>query len=109
MAGLEALAMGVPVIASDNRGTREYMEHGRNGLVYRHDDISGFAQGIEILSHMDPDSKKAMRRYCLDSVRPFEMRYANAVMQRIYADVDKRIGRMYHEQTRERQHHYGRV
>lgn len=109
MAGLEALAMGIPVIASDNRGTREYMEHGRNGLVYRHDDISGFAQGIEILSHMDPDSKKAMRRYCLDSVRPFEMRYANAVMRRIYADVDKRIGRMYHEQTRERQHHYGRV
>lgn len=96
MAGLEALAMGIPVIASDNRGTREYMEHGKNGLVYRHDDIDGFIQGIEILRHMGPSGRAAMSQYGLDSVRPFDKRYANAVVRRIYADVDKRIGRMEH-------------
>lgn len=97
MAGLEALAMGIPVLASDNRGTREYMEHGKNGLICRHDDIDGFIHGIEALRHMSRGAKAAMSRHCRDSVRPFDKQYANAVMRRIYADVDKRIGRMDHE------------
>ena len=33
MAALEAMACGVPVIAYDNRGTREYMKDGTNGVV----------------------------------------------------------------------------
>ena len=32
MAGVESLAMGVPVIAADNRGTREYMIHEKKRL-----------------------------------------------------------------------------
>ncbi len=96
MAGLEAMAMGIPVIASDNRGTREYMEHGKNGFIYRHDDVDGFIRGIDILRHMDKNSRKAMSQHCLDAVRPFDKRYASAVMRRVYADVDKRIGRMDH-------------
>lgn len=97
MAGLEALAMGIPILASDNRGAREYMEHGKNGLIYRHDDIDGFIHGIETLRHMSRSAKVAMSQRCLDAVRPFDKQYANAVMRRIYTDVDKRIGRMEHE------------
>ena len=31
--GLRALSMEIPLIASDNRGTREYMVHKENGFV----------------------------------------------------------------------------
>lgn len=47
MAGLEALAMGIPLLAADNRGTREYMEHGRTGFVCPPGDAEGFLKGIE--------------------------------------------------------------
>lgn len=109
MAGLEALAMGIPLIAADNRGTREYMEHGRTGFVCRHDDAQGFAEGIESLRRMGPKEKERMRRYCLDAVRPFALPYAEAMMRRIYADAEKRIGGNEYAHSRAVQRHYGRI
>ena len=91
MAGLEALAMGIPLLAADNRGTREYMEHGRNGLVYPPDDPMGFAQGIQLLRHMRPGRRERMAAYCRESVKPFSREYAQAVMRRIYAAMDERL------------------
>ena len=109
MAGLESLAMGVPVIAADNRGTREYMEHGKNGYVCRFDDVDGFARGIEVLRELSPQARAAMAVHCRDTVRPFDKRSAGALMQRVYADVERRIGEAEHEKQRIGQHHYGRV
>lgn len=109
MAGLESLAMGVPVIAADNRGTREYMEHGKNGYVCRWDDADGFARGIETLRALSPQARAAMAAHCRDTVRPFEKRYAGALMRRIYADMERRIGEAEHEKQRIGQRHYGRV
>lgn len=109
MAGLEALSMGVPVIAADNRGTREYMEHGKNGFIYRYDDVEGFIEGIQAIQEQSPEQRERMKGYCLDSVKPFDQVYARAVMRRIYAGVDQRIGRELHEKSSENQHHYGSV
>lgn len=94
MAGLEALAMGVPVLASDNRGTREYMKPGQNGFVYSHDDVEGFIKGIAAIWSLTPEQKKIMRDRCRDSVRRFDKEHANAVMRAIYADVDRRVSRL---------------
>ena len=109
MAGLESLAMGIPLIAADNRGTREYMEHGRTGFVCRHDDADGFIRGIESLRQMESKEKERMRRCCLDAVRPFVLPYAEAVMRRIYADAEKRTGWKEYERDSAHQHHYGRI
>ena len=92
MAGLEALAMGVPVIASDNRGTREYMEHRKNGFVCRHDDVEGFIRAIESVRNLSEERREKMKAYCIESVKPFDRSYACAVMRRIYSDVSRRIG-----------------
>lgn len=98
MAGLEALAMGVPVIAADNRGTREYMEHGRNGLVYRHDDAGGFAEGMTVMQDMRAQDREKMAVACRDSVKPFGKVYAVAVMRRVYAAMDRRVEEARHGQ-----------
>lgn len=109
MAGLESLAMGVPVIASDNRGSREYMEHGKNGFVYRYDDVDGFAQGIEAMKNLCPAKRERMAERCVASARPFDQEYANALMCRVYADMERRIeAETYEKQSRD-QYHYGRV
>ena len=107
MAGLESLAMGVPVIASDNRGTREYMEHGKNGYVCRYDDIDGFERGIEAMKSLSPEKKAAMKIHCIDSAKPFDKRYTTAMMQRIYSSLDQRLEREAYEKASGNQHYHG--
>ena len=109
MAALESLAMGIPVIASDNRGTREYMEHGKNGFVYRYDDVDGFAQGIERMRTLSPERRKRMAACCIASVRPFDKEYSSALMRRVYADMEGRIEAATYEKQSRNQYHYGRV
>lgn len=50
MAALEALACKVPVISSDNRGTREYMKNGYNGVVCFSNNPNEYAKAIEDLA-----------------------------------------------------------
>ena len=111
MAGLESLAIGIPVIASDNRGSREYMEHGKNGFVYRYDNIDGFAQGIEAMKKLCPQKRKRMAACCVASVKPFDQEYASALMRRVYTDMERRIEAEAYEKDKQGrdQYHYGRV
>lgn len=51
---LEALAMGIPVIASDSRGNNEVIEHLHNGVLIppspdHEEEIIGIIQSIELL------------------------------------------------------------
>ncbi|MBP3923012.1 MAG: glycosyltransferase family 4 protein [Ruminiclostridium sp.] len=50
MAAIEAMAAGLPLIVSDNRGTREYAVQGENALICKADDLEGFTKAIELLS-----------------------------------------------------------
>lgn len=109
MAGLEALAVGVPLLAADNRGTREYMEHGKNGFVYPWDDVDGFAEGIETLRSMPEDRRREMAARCRLSTIPFDKARAGAVMQEVYAELDRRIEQESHESESNHQRYHKRV
>lgn len=50
---VEAMAAGVPVIASDLGGLPEHVEDGHNGLLVAPDDIDGWAAAIERLGDDD--------------------------------------------------------
>ena len=102
MAGLESLAMGVPVIAADNRGTREYMAFGKNGLIYPWDDPAGFARGIALLRGMDPARRKALSRRCVASAAPFDREHARAAMKEVYQEMDRKVRERYDKITQSR-------
>jgi glycosyltransferase involved in cell wall biosynthesis len=52
LAGLEASARGLPVIASDVGGVSEWLEHGRNGLRVPANDVEALASALdELLQH----------------------------------------------------------
>ena len=87
MAALEALAMGVPVIAADNRGTREYMEHGKNGFVCEYDDVDGFIQWIDTMRNIDETKRKDMQEYARKSVMKFDRGIVGKVMYDIYSKL----------------------
>ena len=109
MAGLESLAMGVPVIAADNRGTREYMKHGQNGFVCRHTTAEEFREGIETIRKLDGPKKENMKALCRESAKPFAKSHTNALMQEIYSEVSKRIERSVYEKQYKNQRHHGGI
>ena len=91
MAALESLAMGIPVIASDNRGTREYMRNGVNGYIYRADDSNGFAEGICKIYQLTGEERKRMSENCIKSTGPFDIRNTEVIMRDIYSKLNEEI------------------
>ena len=84
MAALEALAMGVPVIAADNRGTREYMIHEENGYICPWDDVEGYRKNLKRIMELTDSELEAMKFFCVKSVERFDKKYVSLIMRGIY-------------------------
>lgn len=95
MAGLEALAMGIPLLAANNRGTREYVRPGINGYFCDSDDVQQWANGIwrmrEWTMNLPDDNQTVIRQRCRKSVAAFEKKRTDAVMRMVYQDLDERV------------------
>jgi glycosyltransferase EpsD len=91
MAALESLAMGIPVLAANNRGTKEYMRHGINGFVCSWDDVSGFADALLQLFRMDHKERKEIAAQAVKSAEPFSHTHTTAVMEKVYQKIDAKV------------------
>lgn len=83
MATLEAMAWGVPVIASDVAGNRAVVRHEETGLLYALEDVEQLAQRIESLLRY-PDDALARAHRARDLV---EKRYSVSAVAAAYADL----------------------
>lgn len=90
MAALEALAMGIPVIAASNRGTREYIRHGYNGYSCDWNDVEQFVKYIIRVQKMEPDGYREMSRLCRISAEPFDVKYTHEIMKNVYEEADRK-------------------
>lgn len=86
MAALEAMAMGLPVIAAENRGTREYMEEGRNGFCCPWNSKEAFAEAIAYLYH-HPEERRQMGRCALETAGRFEIEQTTEIMRNVYQSL----------------------
>ena len=88
MAGLEAMASGIPLIAADNRGTREYLIDQENGLVCNAASADEFAKAILSLY----ENKEQRQRYAAraqNTVKKFSLHESAAKMSQIYQKLPK--------------------
>jgi glycosyltransferase involved in cell wall biosynthesis len=69
MSMLDALAYGLPVIATDDDGNRLYVEHGKNGFLVDEMSLGFFNCMNEMLSN--PDTYTEMSKNALDSAQRF--------------------------------------
>lgn len=90
MAALEAMAMGIPVIASDNRGTREYMEDGSNGFVCNVRRPEEFVNAVEKICHMSREELYAMGREGRKTAEKFEISNTNVIMSEVYLAAEEK-------------------
>lgn len=90
MAALEALACGVPVVGLDNRGTREYLRDGENGLVCKRNDAKEFAYNIRRACYgVDFDREKA-KLVARDTALEFQIKNTEEIMRNVYGGIENR-------------------
>ncbi|MBQ7225183.1 MAG: glycosyltransferase family 4 protein [Clostridia bacterium] len=93
LAGVEAMAAGVPLVSSNVHGILDYVIDGETGYALPPNDVDGFADAIDKLSS-SKELRESMRDACLKAVEPFEISNALKVMQNIYLEIlsDKKTG-----------------
>lgn len=84
VAAVEALMCNIPVIAADNRGTREYVSDGSNGIVCSYDDAEEFKDAIELL-YKDSAYRERMADRCRASVSQFTVEEVEKTMIQVYS------------------------
>lgn len=88
LAGIEAMAAGVPLVSSNVHGILDYVIDGKTGYALNPNDVSGFAKAISNLA-----SNEILRKYmagnCWNAVKPFEIHNALHTMWNIYDEILK--------------------
>lgn len=88
LAGIEAMAAGVPLISSNVHGILDYVIDGETGYACDPEDVDGFAKAIDKLAN-DPHLRLEMSKKCRKAVEPFELNNALRTMWDIYDEVLK--------------------
>ena len=83
VAAVEALLCNVVLVASDNRGTREYAVRGKNAFVCKADSISEFAQAIGTL-YKDKELRAKMSQTGRTSAMEFTVGEVEKTMKKVY-------------------------
>ena len=86
LAGIEALAAGTPLVASNVQGIKDYVIDGKTGFTCKPNDVDGFAKHIAYLAQ-NPALRSEMESACLAAIKPFEKEHALRAMQDIYKGV----------------------
>ena len=86
LAGVEAMAAGIPLVSSNVHGILDYVIDGKTGYAINPYDVDGFAKAIEKLAK-DVSLRESMKEDCIKAVEPFELSNALNVMWDIYREV----------------------
>lgn len=88
IAAVEAMACEVPVIAADNRGTREYMRHGENGIVCHTGTTEEFMEAI-IKLRDSKELRNQMSRNARTVAEEFSIDVTDKIMRRVYGEISR--------------------
>lgn len=86
LAGIEAMAAGVPLVSSNVHGILDYAKDGETGYALNPDDIDGFAWAIHTLA-TDCNMRELMALKCKKAVEPFDIHNALRSMWDIYDEI----------------------
>lgn len=89
IAAIEALACGVPIVATDNRGTREYVIHNRNGYMC---DLNVKEQYENAVIRLKSDKQKRdeMKTVCVKTADGFSISATDKIMRTVYKNALER-------------------
>jgi phosphatidylinositol alpha-mannosyltransferase len=83
---LEAMAMGLPIVATDVPGSRDLVTHDRNGLLVAADDPSALREALLSVT-TDPERYQRMSEAARERAGRYSWEAASAEFERIYANA----------------------
>ncbi len=86
LAGIEAMAAGVPLVSSNVHGILDYVIDGVTGYACDSDDVDAFAVAINKLTSNE-ELRFSMKKSCLKAVEAFEINNALRIMWDIYDEI----------------------
>ncbi len=92
---LEALATGVPCIASDLGVRREMIVNGKNGFLYPYDDTAALTAQIAKIEEL---SDQEYRKMCLNAYESFVHRYTPEINYGILLDIYHKLLKKKHKE-----------
>lgn len=88
LVGLEAMAAGVPVIASDITGPNEYVKSGVNGYLFAPESVEELVEKIKKYMSLDSDDKKRMSESAVSTALSYRSQITN---ENLYDCILKRF------------------
>ncbi len=86
LAGIEAMAAGIPIVSSNVHGILDYVVDGETGYAVAPNDVEGFANAIKKLAG-NSELRVAMKDKCIKAVEPFDLKNALKEMWDIYKEI----------------------
>lgn len=86
LAAIEGMASGLPLICSDNRGTRDYATDGENAIVCKYNDIDKFANALETLLQNDALRTK-LGKSGAEKAKMYDYKKTVSIMKEIYSRI----------------------
>ena len=86
MSVIESLTLGTPVITCDIGGTREMIENGVNGLIYKADDKAALKNAIKTVYNDDELTAK-MKKHCREFPVTLNVEDYSKKILEIYSEV----------------------
>lgn len=86
LAGIEAMAAGIPIVSSNVHGILDYVVDGETGYAVAPNDVEGFANAIKKLAD-NSELRVAMKDKCIKAVEPFDLKNALKAMWDIYKEI----------------------
>ena len=84
MVAIEAMACGVPVLATDVPGLNEVVKHGVNGWTYPPESVADLIKAIEEVLNCNPDEVKAIIDRGLEHSREFSFQIYSGKLHEFY-------------------------
>lgn len=85
LSGIEMLASGLPVVASDVHGIVDYISDGQDGYLCNPYDEHGYAEAIKKLC--SESLRNSMKANCIKYAAPFDKKYSYQKMREIYNEI----------------------
>lgn len=84
---LEALGMGIPVVARENSGFEDLIINNKNGFLFKKNDETDMVKKIQFYFNLPNKKRRNIENYCIKSIDKFKSKHVFKVYLKIFGKL----------------------